>query len=580
MSRRLVLSGILLLAAACKPTDDPPAPAVSPVAVPAEALAAIDSGTLMSYVRVLAADSLMGRAPGTPGEDKTIAYLTEQFKALGLQPGNTDGTYIQKVPLVGITVTNSPTLTFNKGGTTESLKWRDDYVAWTKHVATSASLDKSPLVFVGYGVEAPEFNWDDYKGQNLAGMTLVMLVNDPPLADTSKFGGPRMTYYGRWTYKFEQGAKHHAAGVLIVHETGPAGYPFAVVQGNASEKFDLATPDSNRSRSSVEGWISLDKAKALFAMAGQNFDSLKAKAATPEFQPVPLGVTASVRLRNNLRTVNSRNVVARVVGSDTAHRDEYVIYDAHWDHFGIGAPVNGDSIYNGAADNATGTAGLLTLAKAYAAMKTPPKRSILFLSVTAEEQGLLGSQYYATNPIYPLNKTLAVINMDVLNTAGPTKDLTVIGLGASDLDDYATAAAAEQGRKLRPDAEPEKGFYYRSDHFNFAKEGVPAFDPEAGVDFVGKPEGYGMQKRNEYTESRYHKPQDEILPDWDMSGAVEDLKLFLTMGYRIAEAQKFPEWKPGNEFRAIREKQMQAPASAPASTPAPAPASTPAATKP
>ena len=580
MSRRLVLSGILLLAAACKPTDDPPAPAVSPVAVPAEALAAIDSGTLMSYVRVLAADSLMGRAPGTPGEDKTIAYLTEQFKALGLQPGNTDGTYIQKVPLVGITVTNSPTLTFNKGGTTESLKWRDDYVAWTKHVATSASLDKSPLVFVGYGVEAPEFKWDDYKGQNLAGMTLVMLVNDPPLADTSKFGGPRMTYYGRWTYKFEQGAKHHAAGVLIVHETGPAGYPFAVVQGNASEKFDLATPDSNRSRSSVEGWISLDKAKALFAMAGQNFDSLKAKAATPEFQPVPLGVTASVRLRNNLRTVNSRNVVARVVGSDTAHRDEYVIYDAHWDHFGIGAPVNGDSIYNGAADNATGTAGLLTLAKAYAAMKTPPKRSILFLSVTAEEQGLLGSQYYATNPIYPLNKTLAVINMDVLNTAGPTKDLTVIGLGASDLDDYATAAAAEQGRKLRPDAEPEKGFYYRSDHFNFAKEGVPAFDPEAGVDFVGKPEGYGMQKRNEYTESRYHKPQDEILPDWDMSGAVEDLKLFLTMGYRIAEAQKFPEWKPGNEFRAIREKQMQAPASAPASTPAPAPASTPAATKP
>jgi Zn-dependent M28 family amino/carboxypeptidase len=371
-----------------------------------------------------------------------------------------------------------------------------------------------------------------------------------------------MTYYGRWTYKFEQGAKHHAAGVLLVHETGPAGYPFAVVQGNAAEKFDLATPDSNRSRSNVEGWITLDKAKALFAMAGQNFDSLKAKAASADFQPVPLGVTASVRLRNNLRTVNSRNVVARLAGSDTARRDEYVIYTAHWDHFGIGEPVNGDSIYNGAADNATGTAGLLTLARAYAAMPTPPKRSILFLAVTAEEQGLLGSQYYATNPIYPLDRTVADINMDILNTWGPTKDLTVIGLGASDLDDYATAAAAEQGRKLRPDAEPEKGFYYRSDHFNFAKQGVPAFYSEAGVDYANKPGDYGMQKRNEYTELRYHKPQDEVRPDWDMTGAVDDLKLFLTMGYRISEAQKFPEWKPGNEFRAIRDKQMKASSSA------------------
>jgi Zn-dependent M28 family amino/carboxypeptidase len=565
---RLLLPATLLLAAACKPSsDDPPAPAVSPLAVPAEALSAIDTGTLMSYIRVLAADSLLGRAPGTTGEDKTIAYLTSQFQALGLKPGNTDGTYIQKVPLVGITVTNSPTLTFTKGGTKQTLKWRDDYVAWTKHVAPRASLDKSPLVFVGYGVEAPEFNWDDYKGQNMAGMTLVMLVNDPPLADTSKFGGPRMTYYGRWTYKFEQGARHHAAGVLLVHETGPAGYPFAVVQGNASEKFDLAAADSNRGRSSVEGWITLDQAKKLFAMAGQDFDSLKKAAATLQFQPVPLGVTASVQLRNKLRTINSRNVVAKLVGSDSARRDEYVVYDAHWDHFGVGAPVNGDSIYNGAADNATGTAGLLTLAKAYAAMPTAPKRSILFLSVTAEEQGLLGSQYYAEHPIYPLEKTLAVINMDVLNTAGPTKDLTVIGLGASDLDDYATAAAAEQGRKLRPDAEPEKGFYYRSDHFNFAKQGVPAFDPGAGIDFVGKPEGFGMQKRNEYTENRYHKPQDETQPDWDLRGAVEDLKLFLTMGYRIAEAQKFPEWKPGNEFRAIRERQLKSPAPAAASKP-------------
>ena len=557
---RLLVPGLLAVVAACNPTDAPPAPAVNPLAVPAEALAAIDTGTLMSHTRVLAADSLMGRAPGTPGEDKTVAYLESQFKAIGLQPGNTDGSYIQKVPLVGITVKGAPALTFARSGTKQSLKWRDDYVAWTKHVSPTASLDKSPMVFVGYGVEAPEFNWDDYKGQNMAGMTLVMLVNDPPLADTSQFGGARMTYYGRWTYKFEQGMRHHAAGVLLVHETGPAGYPFAVVQGNAAEKFDLVTPDKNMSRSSVEGWISLDRAKALFALSGQNFDSLKAHAATREFQPVPLGVTASVTLQNTLRTVDSRNVVARLVGSDSTRRDEYVIYSSHWDHFGIGDKVNGDSIYNGAADNASGVAGLLTLAKAYVAMKTPPKRSILFLAVTAEEQGLLGSQYYSVTPIYPLAKTVADINMDILNTWGPTRDLTVIGLGASDLDDYATAAAAEQGRKLRPDAEPEKGFYYRSDHFNFAKQGVPAFYSESGVEYVGKPENYGMQKRDEYTTHDYHKPQDEIKPDWDMTGATQDLKLFLTMGYRLANAQKFPQWKTGNEFRANREKQLQAPA--------------------
>jgi Zn-dependent M28 family amino/carboxypeptidase len=559
---RLLLPA-LLISVACKPTDAPPSPGVSPEAVPAEALAAIDTATLMRHIRVLAADSLMGRAPGTPGEDKTIAYLVAQFQALGLQPGNTGSSYIQKVPLVGITVKNSPTLTFARDGQTRALKWRDDYVAWTKHVSPTASLDKSPLVFVGYGVEAPEFKWDDYKGQNMAGMTLVMLVNDPPLADTSQFGGARMTYYGRWTYKLEQGAKHHAAGVLIVHETGPAGYPFAVVQGNAAEKFDLVTPDKNMGRSNVEGWISLDQAKALFALAGQNFDSLKARAATRDFQPVPLGVTASVKLQNNLRTVDSRNVVARIVGSDSTRRNEYVVYTSHWDHFGIGDKVNGDSIYNGAADNASGVAGLLTLAKAYAAMKTPPERSILFLAVTAEEQGLLGSQYYATTPIYPLNRTVANINMDILNTWGPTKDLTVVGLGNSDLDDYASAAAAEQGRKLRPDPEPEKGFYYRSDHFNFAKLGVPAFYSEPGIEFTGKPANFGMQKREEYTTHDYHKPQDEIKPDWDLSGAAEDLKLYLTMGYRIANAQKFPEWKAGNEFRAAREKQLGAPTATP-----------------
>jgi Zn-dependent M28 family amino/carboxypeptidase len=539
--------------AACGPAGTPR----GSVPVPPEAIAAIDTATLMSHIRVLASDSFQGRGPGTAGEEKTVAYLQSQFQSLGLKPGNTDGSYIQKVPLVGITPDGKASLVFAKGGARRALRWSEDFVAWTKHVAPEARLDRSEVVFVGYGVEAPEFRWDDFKGMDVAGKTLVMLVNDPPLPDSTQFGGRAMTYYGRWTYKYDQGMKHKAAGVLIVHETGPAGYPWAVVQGKTGEQFDLVTPDRNLGRSAVEGWITLDQARALFRMAGQDFDSLKARAAAREFTPVPLGVTASVVIRNALRTVDSRNVLAKVEGSDPALRDEYVVYTAHWDHFGIGTPINGDSIYNGALDNASGTAGLLVLAKAFAALRTAPPRSILFLAVTAEEQGLLGSQYYASNPVYPLAKTLAEINMDGLNVLGPTRDLTVIGLGASELDEYAAAAAEEQGRVLRPDAEPEKGFYYRSDHFNFARQGVPAFDPESGVDYLGKPADFGMKKREEYTANDYHKPSDEIKPDWNLTGAVQDLNLFLAMGDRLAFAAKFPEWRPGNEFRAIREASLQ-----------------------
>jgi Zn-dependent M28 family amino/carboxypeptidase len=547
--KRAFIAG-LALAAACSPTG------YGSPEVPAEGLAQIDTATLMRHTRVLAADSLLGRAPGSVGEDKTARYIEEQFRILKLLPGNVDGTYIQKVPLVGITVRNSPALTITKGATKRTLKWRDDVVAWTKRVTPSVQLDNSELIFVGYGVEAPEFSWDDFKGVDVAGKTIVVLVNDPPLADTSQFGGKRMTYYGRWTYKYEQGQKHKAAGVLIVHETGPAGYPFTVIQGKTAEQFDLVTPDKNMTRAAVEGWITLDQAKAIFASAGQDFDALKARAATREFAPIPLGVTASMRIDNTLRTVNSRNMVAMLEGSHPTMKDEFVIYTSHWDHFGVGTKVNGDSIYNGAADNATGTAGLLALAQAYVAMPVPPKRSIIFLSVTAEEQGLLGSQYYSVTPIYPLAKTVANINMDVLTQWGRTKDITVVGLGASELDDYARAAVAQQGRVIRPDPEPEKGFYYRSDHFNFAKQGVPAFYPESGIDFVGQPPDFGMKKREAYTGNDYHSPQDEIKPGWDLSGAVEDLQLFLTIGYRVAMASKFPEWRAGNEFKAIRDKQL------------------------
>jgi Zn-dependent M28 family amino/carboxypeptidase len=463
---------------------------------------------------------------------------------------------VQKVPLVGITVTNAPTMTFTRGGTTRTLRWRDDFVAWTKHVEPTAALANSELVFVGYGTEAPEYRWDDFKGVDVTGKTLVMLVNDPPLADTARFGGKRMTYYGRWTYKYEQGMKHKAAGVLLIHETEPAGYPFTVVQGKTAEQFDLVAADRNLGRAAVEGWLTLDQAKTLFAMAGQDFEALKAQAATEAFTPVPLGVTASVTLQNRLRTIDSRNLVAKLEGSDPVLKDEYVIYTAHWDHFGIGEKVNGDSIYNGAADNATGTAGLLTLARAVTRLPVKPKRSMLFLAVTAEEQGLLGAQHYAVNPLYPLAKTVANLNMDMLSLWGRTSDLTVIGLGNSELDDYAAAAAREQQRTLKPDAEPEKGFYYRSDHFNFAKQGVPAFYSEPGIEVIGKPAGYGLQQRDAYTATRYHAPQDEIDPTWDLTGAAEDLRLLLSMGYRVGNAARFPEWRVGNEFRAARDAML------------------------
>ena len=520
----------------------------------------VETGAVLDHIKVLSSDEFEGRAPGSKGEDLTVKYLVDQFKKIGLKPGNTDGTYVQRVPLVGITPTPAP-LVFAKGKKELTLKWKDDVVAWTKHVADVASLDKSELVFVGYGVVAPEFNWDDYKGVDVKGKTVVMLVNDPPVPDPANpgeldaktFGGRAMTYYGRWTYKYEVGAMKGAAGVLIVHETERAGYPFSVVQNKVDEQFDLVTPDKNMSRVSIEGWITLDQAHKLFTLAGQDFDALKKQAATREFKPVALGVAASMTIKNALRTIDSQNVLGKIEGADPAHKDEYVVYTAHWDHLGRSP----EGIFHGAVDNASGAASLIEIARAFLKTSPPPRRSILFVSVTAEEQGLLGSEYYSVTPVYPLAKTLANINMDGTNVHGRTKDLVLVGYGASDLDDYARSAAAEQGRTVHGDAEPEKGFYYRSDHFNFAKFGVPALDPDEGVEFVGRDAAYSQRVRDEYTNNRYHTPKDVITPEWDLSGAAEDLKLFLAVGYRVAQADKFPEWKPGNEFKAIRDKQLQ-----------------------
>jgi Zn-dependent M28 family amino/carboxypeptidase len=566
MTRRFsssVTAVALAMAAACSDGADsaPAQQASQPAAVPP---ARIDSGAILERIKVLASDEYEGRAPGTKGEELTVRFLEEEFKKLGLKPGNADGTYVQKVPLVGITAANTQPLTIAGGGKKQTFKWADDVVAWTKHVADGASIRNSELVFAGYGVEAPEFKWDDFKDVDISGKTLIVLVNDPQVpdpADPSKldaktFNGNAMTYYGRWTYKFEEGARKRAAGVLIVHETGPAGYPFSVVQGNLREKFDLVTPDKNMGRSAIEGWITLETAKKILGMAGQDFDALKKQALTREFRPVPLKLTASLGVRNTMRTLDSRNVVAKLEGSDPALKDEYIVYTAHWDHLGVGAPVKGDAIYNGALDNASGVSQLIEIAGAFGRAQPQPRRSIVFLMVTAEEQGLLGSQYYSVAPVYPLAKTLANINIDGINQWGRTRDITVVGMGASDLDDYLRDAANQQGRTLRPDPEPEKGFYYRSDHFNFAKQGVPALYTDTGVEFIGKPSEYSRQKRDEYTENDYHAPSDEVKSDWDLSGAVEDAQLLYTVGYRIANAEKFPEWKPGNEFRAKRQEML------------------------
>jgi Zn-dependent M28 family amino/carboxypeptidase len=522
----------------------------------------INTDNILADIRKLASDEFEGRAPGTKGEQLTVQYLTEQFKAAGLEPGNPDGTWIQKVPLVGLKPDVQGPFVVKKGGQTRNFKIRDEVVVFSKHVVDEVKLENSEIVFAGYGVQAPEYQWDDFKGMDVKGKTIVVLVNDPPVTtadgalDDKTFRGNAMTYYGRWTYKHEKAAELGAAGVLVVHETIPAGYPFAVVQGMGGESFDLVTPDKNSGRAKIEGWISVEAATALLKMAGQDFQKLKAEAATRDFKPVALGMTASVSLKQQMKTVDSQNVVGKLTGSDPVLKDEYVVYCAHWDHLGVGEAVNGDTIYNGAVDNASGVAAVLEIARAMTKTKTKPKRSIIFLMAAAEEDGLLGSLFYAQFPLYPLNKTLANINVDGMNMLGRTKDLTLIGLGASDLDDYAREAAAEQSRVIAPDAEPEKGYYYRSDHFNFAKNGVPALNPDAGIEYIGKPPDYGKTKRDEYTNNDYHAPSDEVKPDWDLAGAAEDAKLFLAVGYRVAQAEKFPEWKPGNEFKAIREKSL------------------------
>jgi Zn-dependent M28 family amino/carboxypeptidase len=516
---------------------------------------------ILAHVTALGSDAMEGRAPGTAGERRAVGYLVEQLRTMGVEPGNPDGTYVQRVPILAFTAAS--TASFTVGRRTIELKAPDDYVAISRQGKAEVSVADSEMVFVGYGVVAPEFGWDDYKGVDVRGKTIVMLIGDPPVPDPKNpgrldpdvFKGPAMTYYGRWVYKYEIAAEKGAAAAIIIHETAPAAYPWDVVKANAREQFGEMSDDLTKTHVAIDAWLQLDRAKELFGAAGLNFAALKTRAATRRFAPVPLKARASFALRNTLRTVSSRNVIGKLTGSDPDLRNEYVMYSAHWDGFGRNPAFAGDQILNGALDNGSGMAEMLAIAEAFTRMSPRPKRSILFLAPTAEESGMLGARHYAAHPLWPLERTLADINMDIMNFWGRTRAIVSVGHGMTTLDEVLAAEAAKQDRAVLPDPEPEKGYFYRSDHFELAKRGVPALHfLHPGADYRDKPADFGQRMRDLYTTNDYHKVSDEVKADWDLRGAVEDVELLTAVGAAVANGSTYPEWKPGTEFKAVREK--------------------------
>jgi Zn-dependent M28 family amino/carboxypeptidase len=530
----------------------------------------IHEDQLRAHIAELSSDRYEGRGPGTPGEQLTVDYLRGRFEALGLEPGNPDGSWVQEVPMVAIRST--PTLSFVHGEERIALAAPAECVVFSRRIApqgqTALDVDvkADEVLFVGYGIEAPQYHWNDYKDVDVRGKLLIMLVNDPPVPDPrdptaldeNVFGGKAMTLYGRWTYKYEIAAKKKAAGVLLVHEDAAAGYPFGVVQASwGRENFDLAEPTdpANPRRAAAEGWIRNDKAKELFKAAGLDFEQLKAAAAKREFQPVALkDFKAELHVHNEQREVRSRNVIARLPGRDPARRGEYLVYSAHWDHLGMDPALpEQDKIYHGAVDNASGVAGLLEIAALFADPKSSASpRSILFLATTAEEKGLLGARWYVEHPLYPLEQTLCNINIDGLNPFGRTRDLVSIGLGQTNLDATLEELVQRKGRVLRGDSEPEKGYYYRSDHYEFASHGVPAVYADSGEELIGAPAGEGRRRREEYTRLRYHKPADRLDEDWNLEGAAEDLELLYELGREVSRSESWPAWRPSSEFRPLR----------------------------
>jgi Zn-dependent M28 family amino/carboxypeptidase len=528
------------------------------------ALEAITPDGLLAHIKVLASDEFEGRAPGTKGEELSVKYISDQFKKIGLKPGNPDGTYTQEVPLAGIK--SEPRMSFIAGDKMIDLKYPDDFVASSARLQPEIKIDKSDVVFVGYGVVAPEYGWDDYKDVDVHGKTILMLIGDPAVPDPKDpsklddkmFKGKAMTYYGRWTYKYEIAAQKGAAAAIIIHETEPAAYPWQVVRSSwGKENFELDNPNKNMDAVSARSWITVDIAKKLLTDSGQDFDALRKSAITKAFRPVALNAKANIDIKQQIRSFKSHNVIGKLDGDDPKLRDEYVIYTAHWDHLGRHPELQGDQIFNGAIDNASGVASVIQLATAFTKLNPPPKRSVLFMDTTAEEAGLLGAKYYVEHPLYPLEKTLAEINIDGVNPWGKTQDLEDLTDRNSSLDDLLGEAAARQGRVMKPSTEPEKGGFYRVDSFEFAKAGVPVLHLARGIDVIGKPPEYGKQKRDEFVAKHYHQPSDEVDPGWDLSGAVQDVQLLFEVGYQVANGDKFPEWKAGSEFKAKRENKSQ-----------------------
>lgn len=513
---------------------------------------------MKKHISILASDEFQGRFPGTIGEDKTINYLTEQFAKIGALPGNGDS-YSQEVPLIKITPENEFVLKIKGNNQTLSLNNGTDFIGGTPLPQEDINIENSDIVFVGYGINAPEYGWNDYEDLDVKGKTVLVLVNDPGYVtkDTGLFMGNAMTFYGRWVYKYEEAARQGAAGAIIIHETAAASYPWGVVQNSwTGSRFYLANNPITSSTLKFQSWINNENARKLFAMAGYNFDSTTRSAANRGFKAIDFKLMATINFKNTVENVISNNVVALIPGSD--RKDEYLIYTAHWDHFGINSKFKGDSILNGALDNATGTAALLELAEAYKSLKKPQGRSILLMAVTCEEQGLLGSQFYAENPIYPLNKTVATINLDALNIFGRTKDMAIAGLGYSELDDYAIEILKRKGRYVTGDSNPEQGGYYRSDHFSFAKVGVPSINISFGEDNIEHGKEWSQENITKWVMENYHKPSDNYEPEkWKFDGMIEDLNVYFELGYHLSNTDKFPNWHKGVPYRLKRDEMMK-----------------------
>ncbi len=509
------------------------------------ALNSISEDGFVNTVKTLSSDEFEGRMPFTEGETKTINYIKEQFENIGLEPGNGES-FFQEVPLVETISSPMEELVLKGKNGEVQFKLLDEFVMGSRQVKESVTVNDSELVFAGFGIVAPEYNWNDYADLDVKGKTVIVMVNDPGYYDKSLFKGETMTYYGRWTYKYEEAARQGASGIMIIHDTGAASYGWNVVRsGWSGPQMNLLTPDDGASLAAFEGWLSADAAKEMFNLAEIDSNVIET-AKKPGFKAVDLGLKTSVSIKNEIKKDVSNNVIGKIVG--TKRPDEVIIYAGHWDHLGVGESLDGDSIYNGANDNATGIAAIIEIAKAFKNATVPPERTILFIGLTAEEQGLLGSEYYAKNPVYPLSKTVANINIDAMTASGATKDITVIGYGQSELDAYVENVAKLQNRTVNPDPHPSSGSFFRSDHFNFAKVGVPALYAGGGVDFVDTSQE-AQNKRKQF-EGRYHTQRDEYdATYWQLDGIMNDIKLFYQIGYTLSMETTFPKWKEGSEFK-------------------------------